>query len=44
MPWTESDAMEQRLQFVTDALSDRFTMTELCARRSRSPTSRRGSS
>jgi putative transposase len=32
MPWTESDAMDQRLQFVTDALSDRFTMTELCAR------------
>lgn len=24
--------MDQRLQFVTDALSDRFTMTELCAR------------
>jgi transposase-like protein len=32
MPWTESDAMDQRLRFVTDALSDRFTMTELCAR------------
>ena len=32
MPWTESDAMDQRRQFVTDALSDRFTMTELCAR------------
>ena len=32
MPWTESDAMDQRLQFVTDALSDRFTMTELCER------------
>jgi putative transposase len=32
MPWKESDAMDQRLQFVTDALSDRFTMTELCAR------------
>src|SRR5215208_1331847 len=25
MPWTESDAMDQRLRFVTDALSDRFT-------------------
>lgn len=24
--------MDQRLRFVTDALSDRFTMTELCAR------------
>jgi len=32
MPWTESDAMDQRLQFVTDALGDRFTMTELCER------------
>jgi putative transposase len=32
MPWTESDAMDQRLQFVTDAFSDRFTMTELCVR------------
>ena len=32
MPWKESDAMDERLQFVTDALSDRFTMTELCER------------
>ena len=24
--------MEERLQFVRDALSDRFTMSELCAR------------
>ena len=24
--------MDQRLQFVSDALSDRFTMTELCER------------
>jgi putative transposase len=24
--------MEQRLQFVADALSDRYTMSELCAR------------
>src|SRR5687767_3237325 len=32
MPWTESDAMDQRLPFVRDALSDRFTMSELCAR------------
>ena len=32
MPWKESDAMDQRLQFVSDALSDRFTMTELCER------------
>jgi len=29
VPWTESDAMDQRLQFVTDPLSDRFMMTEL---------------
>ena len=31
-PWKESDAMDQRLQFLTNALSDRFTMTELCER------------
>src|SRR5438477_5699357 len=32
MPWKESGPMEERLQFVRDALSDRFTMSELCAR------------
>ena len=32
MPWTETGPMEERLQFVRDALSDRFTMSELCAR------------
>lgn len=32
MPWKESDTMDQRLQFVHDALSERFTFTELCAR------------
>jgi putative transposase len=32
VPWSESDAMDQRLQVVTDALSDRFTMTELYER------------
>jgi transposase InsO family protein len=32
MPWKESVIMEERLQFVRDALSDRFTMSELCAR------------
>ena len=32
MPWKESVAMEERLRFVRDALSDRFTMSELCAR------------
>src|SRR5437867_2878331 len=32
MPWKESVAMEERLQFVRDAMSDRFTMSELCAR------------
>ena len=32
MPWLETVAMDQRLQFVQDALSDRFTMTALCAR------------
>src|SRR4051812_16204687 len=32
MPWKESVPMEERLQFVHDALRDRFTMSELCAR------------
>jgi putative transposase len=32
MPWQESDTMDQRLQFVRDALSERFDMTDLCAR------------
>lgn len=32
MPWKESVRMEERLQFVRDALSDRFTMSALCAR------------
>jgi putative transposase len=32
MPWQESDTMDQRLQFVHDALSERFEMTELCIR------------
>ena len=32
MPWKESVAMEERLRFVHDALSDRFAMSELCAR------------
>ena len=32
MPWKESVAMDERLQFVRDALSDRFTMSALCAR------------
>ena len=32
MPWKESDTMDQRLQFVHDALSERFHFTELCAR------------
>src|SRR5438128_11340936 len=32
MPWKESVAMDERLRFVRDALSDRFTMSELCAR------------
>jgi putative transposase len=32
MPWKESVAMDERLQFVRDALRDRFTMRELCAR------------
>jgi transposase-like protein len=32
MPWKERVAMDERLRFVRDALSDRFTMSELCAR------------
>jgi len=32
MPWKETHPMDERLQFVRDAQSDRFTMSELCAR------------
>jgi len=32
MPWKESGVMDQRLDFVRDALSERFTMVELCTR------------
>lgn len=32
MPWKESDAMHQRLDFVREAMSNRFTMVELCER------------
>ena len=32
MPWSETTPVEERIQFVNDALSDRFTMSELCAR------------
>ena len=32
MPWLETDSMTERLKFVQDAQSDRFTMAELCAR------------
>ena len=32
MPWKESVTMDERLRFVRDALGDRFTMSELCAR------------
>ena len=32
MPWLETAPMDERMQFIRDALSDRFTMTELCAR------------
>ena len=32
MPWQESATMDLRLQFVRDALSERFDMTELCLR------------
>lgn len=32
MPWLETCPVEQRLKFIDDARSDRFTMAELCAR------------
>ena len=32
MPWRESGPMDERLRFVRNALRDRFTMRELCAR------------
>ena len=32
MPWSETVPVEERIRFIGDALSDRFTMSELCAR------------
>jgi len=32
MPWLETAPVDERIQFIQDALSDRFTMSELCAR------------
>ena len=32
MPWLETSPVEERIRFIGDALSDRFTMSELCAR------------
>ena len=32
LPWMEIDAMNERLKFVQDALSDPFTMADVCAR------------
>jgi putative transposase len=32
MPWRTSGPMDERFRFVRDALRDRFTMSELCAR------------
>ena len=32
MPWLETAPVEERIRFIGDALSDRFTMSELCAR------------
>ena len=32
MPWLKTDPMIERLKFVQDALGDRFTMAEVCAR------------
>ncbi len=40
MPWTERGPMDERLQFVRDARSNRFTMSALCPLRGE-PTDRR---
>ncbi len=32
MPWKESVVMHERLEFARDALSDRFTMSEMVPR------------
>lgn len=32
MPWLETAPVDERIRFIQDALSDRFTMSELCAR------------
>src|SRR6266849_3405684 len=32
MPWLETTPVDERMRFIQDALSDRFTMSELCAR------------
>jgi len=31
MPWLETAPVDERMRFIQDALSDRFTMSELCA-------------
>ena len=40
MPWMESGTLDERLQFVRNALSDRFTMSELCRSLRREPPDR----
>ena len=32
MPWLETAPVDERIRFIQDALSDRFSMSELCAR------------
>ena len=32
MPWNETTAMDQKVQFVSDYLRNRFTMSDLCDR------------
>ncbi len=32
MPWLETAPVEERIQFIQNALSDRFSLSELCAR------------
>jgi len=32
MPWLETAPVDERIRFIQDALRDRFTISELCAR------------
>ena len=41
MPWIETNTMDQRIQFIGDWLSGRYTKTELCKHLSHQSTDRR---